>query len=83
MRAQVGDAIIYKDQLHLVKNFGLLSTQFARNDGCKVWVRTQPGGPSRLQLCWHRACSYAVRSCEFQANPIAVYFYRDAPVLAV
>lgn len=37
---QVGDAIIYKDMLHNVKNFGLLSTQFVRSDGCKLWVRT-------------------------------------------
>ena len=35
---QVGDAIIYKDALHVVKNFGLLSTQFLRFDGCKIWV---------------------------------------------
>lgn len=35
---QVGDAIIYKDALHVVKNFGLLNTQFLRFDGCKIWV---------------------------------------------
>lgn len=39
---QVGDSIIYKGKLHHVKNFGLLSTQFIRNDGCKIWVRTSP-----------------------------------------
>eukprot|EP00892_Ulva_mutabilis_P010917 jgi/Ulvmu1/8198/UM041_0007.1 len=38
---QVGDAIIYKGQLHTVKNFGLLSTQFMRCDGCKLWVPNQ------------------------------------------
>jgi small-conductance mechanosensitive channel len=36
---QVGDAIFYKGCLHTVKNFGLLSTQFSRYDGCRIWVR--------------------------------------------
>lgn len=34
----MGDAILYKQALHQVKNFGLLSTQFLRFDGCKIWV---------------------------------------------
>ena len=25
--------------MHVVKNFGLLSTQFVRYDGCRIWVR--------------------------------------------
>lgn len=41
----MGDSIIYKDKLHHVKNFGLLSTQFIRNDGCKIWVRLPTPAP--------------------------------------
>jgi small-conductance mechanosensitive channel len=35
---QVGDVIFYKGANHTVKNFGLLSTQVMRFDGCKIWV---------------------------------------------
>jgi hypothetical protein len=35
---QVGDKIMYKDSKQVVKNFGLLSTEFIRYDGCRVWV---------------------------------------------
>jgi hypothetical protein len=36
---QVGDNILYKDAKHSVKNFGLLSTEFIRYDGSRLWVR--------------------------------------------
>jgi small-conductance mechanosensitive channel len=38
---QVGDAIHYKGAHHHVLNFGLLSTQVMRFDGCKIWVPNQ------------------------------------------
>lgn len=36
---QVGHMIVYKGDMHTVKNFGLLSTQLLRYDGRRVWVR--------------------------------------------
>lgn len=39
---QVGDCIRFKGELHWVRNFGLLTTQFTRFDGCRIWVRPAP-----------------------------------------
>lgn len=36
---QVGHFIVYKGDMHTVKNFGLLSTQLLRYDGRRIWVR--------------------------------------------
>eukprot|EP00892_Ulva_mutabilis_P002520 jgi/Ulvmu1/12269/UM087_0002.1 len=35
---QVGDCVRYHGELHWVKNFGLLTTQFSRFDGCRIWI---------------------------------------------
>jgi small-conductance mechanosensitive channel len=45
---QVGHKIVYKEDTHTVRNFGLLSTQLMRYDGRQIWVRYRTSCPNEI-----------------------------------
>jgi small-conductance mechanosensitive channel len=68
---QVGDRINYDGRNHTVKNFGLMSTQFYRCDGTKVWVRlclSHAAGQTRLNDRWQ--AGNAFKSKQLQHSPL-------------
>ena len=58
---QVGDCVRCHGELHWVRNFGLLTTQFTCMDGSRMWVRPAASkagaspGCAAISACWPAA----------------------------
>lgn len=63
---QVGHFIVYKGNMHTVKNFGLLSTQLLRYDGRRIWVWST-AILLAPQCCSKESCC----ACTFRCAPIS------------